>query len=128
MREAHVFGSARDDSQVHERSDIDVAVEGLDPARYFDALVALHEAMPKGVVVDLVRIESAPPELVAAIKETQTMPLSPTGALKREVENQLSTLQRLVEEGALMYTLLGDPVATAEKCPYYEEGRWGRSS
>jgi predicted nucleotidyltransferase len=52
----------------HERSDIDLAAEGVDPGVYLAALVALDEASP--VPVQLVRIEEAPPALRERILES----------------------------------------------------------
>ncbi len=51
-----LFGSvARGD--VDLRSDIDLAAEGLDPSRYFEALGALTEVAP--MALDLVMVEDA---------------------------------------------------------------------
>lgn len=55
-----VFGSVVDGG-FHLRSDIDMAVEGLPPAKYFQALSSLHQRAP--VPVDLIEMERAPQSL-----------------------------------------------------------------
>ena len=55
-----LFGSLAT-GEVNSNSDVDLAVEGLAPARYFAALADLM-ALFRGPV-DLVRIEDAPPSL-----------------------------------------------------------------
>lgn len=55
-----LFGSLAT-GDVSPRSDVDLAVLGLEPARYFDALADLMELF--GSPVDLVRIEEAPTSL-----------------------------------------------------------------
>jgi predicted nucleotidyltransferase len=65
-RRVVLFGSlARGDSG--ERSDVDLAVEGLAPDAYFPALADVTVAL--GCLVDLVRVEIAPPSLLARIAE-----------------------------------------------------------
>jgi predicted nucleotidyltransferase len=41
VKAVYIFGSVRGDTPFHEGSDIDIAVEGLPPERYFEALRAL---------------------------------------------------------------------------------------
>jgi len=52
-----LFGSVLDESAFSEESDIDIAVEGLDPERYFEALgeISMHTTFN----VDLVPYEDA---------------------------------------------------------------------
>ncbi len=52
--------------------DVDLAVEGLEPKRYFDALADLQEIFRAGV--DLVRIEEALPSLRLVI-DSEGIPL-----------------------------------------------------
>jgi predicted nucleotidyltransferase len=52
---------------VHSRSDIDLAVEGLEGARYFEALSALWKLLPAGVELDLVPLEDAWPSLAEQV-------------------------------------------------------------
>jgi len=95
-REAYVFGSLRGDSPWHERSDVDIAVEGLAPGKYIDALVTLYELLPEGMELDLVPLERAVPELAALAKGEITMPKEPIDALKVEVKNELNNLERII--------------------------------
>src|SRR5438093_10407274 len=61
----YVFGSLAGQSPWHSRSDIDLAVEGLAPSQYISALTELYELLPPGLDLDLITLETAPPELVA---------------------------------------------------------------
>jgi len=61
-----LFGSLLE-GVLHERSDIDVAVEGLAPVQYWDAGWRCDDVM--GRPVDLVPVEDAPPSLIARIRE-----------------------------------------------------------
>lgn len=61
---AYLFGSVVRGT-ADARSDLDLAVEGLPPERYFEALAALAEVTPFDV--DLVRLEEAPPSLRALV-------------------------------------------------------------
>jgi uncharacterized protein len=64
-----LFGSMRLLDRIHERSDVDLAVWGLNPQDYFQAvgqLLALHP----NISVDLVEVETAPPRLRHEIETT----------------------------------------------------------
>lgn len=64
-----LFGSMRSLDRIHDRSDVDLAVWGLNPQEYFRAvgqLLALHP----DILVDLVEAETAPPRLLQAIETT----------------------------------------------------------
>jgi predicted nucleotidyltransferase len=64
-----LFGSMRSLDKIHDRSDVDLAVWGLDPKDYFRAvgqLVSLHP----DISVDLVEAESAPQRLLREIETT----------------------------------------------------------
>jgi predicted nucleotidyltransferase len=64
-RRVVLFGSfARGDTT--ERSDVDLAVAGLDPAGYFTAIADLTGLLD--TPVDLVELERAPPSLLARIE------------------------------------------------------------
>lgn len=58
VRGVYLFGSLAE-GFFHEGSDIDLAVEGLEPHLYFKALAKLHE-VSGGFKVDLVPIEASP--------------------------------------------------------------------
>ena len=62
-----VFGSVLRPSLFHERSDVDLAVWGLDEHLYLRALAALLDLDPE-ISVDLVEAEQARPELLQAIE------------------------------------------------------------
>lgn len=63
-RELVLFGSLATGSFT-DRSDVDLAVRGIDPVDYFAALADLMELF--GGPVDLVRLEQAPASLVARV-------------------------------------------------------------
>jgi len=67
-KKVYLFGSLLDESLVHKRSDIDLAVEGLDGGMYFKALRELEKLLPEGVELDLVPLEDAWPELVERVR------------------------------------------------------------
>ena len=62
-----VFGSVLKPHLFHERSDIDLAVWGLDEQLYLRALSALLDLEPD-ISVDLVEVEQARPELQGVIE------------------------------------------------------------
>jgi len=69
-RRVYLFGSLVSSRQLHERSDIDLAVEGLGPGRvYWRALSQLWRLLPPGVELDLVPLEDAYPELAEYIRQ-----------------------------------------------------------
>lgn len=64
-----LFGSMISSDHIHERSDVDLAVWGLNPHDLYTAvgrLLALDPAIP----IDVVPIEDALPRLQAAIEQT----------------------------------------------------------
>lgn len=67
-REVYLFGSLLDEELAHERSDIDLAVEGLEGKLYFKALSRVWELLPAGVELDLVLLERAWPGLRERVK------------------------------------------------------------
>jgi len=64
----YLFGSLTAEDQVHDRSDIDLAVEGLEGRLYFKALRDVWQHLPAGVELDLVLLEQAWPSLVERVK------------------------------------------------------------
>lgn len=97
-QQVYLFGSLAGQSPWHSGSDIDLAAEGLAPQQYIPALSALWELLPEGLELDLVTLETAPPELVARIKGEIEMPEDPKEALKMEIAEELANLGRIVEE------------------------------
>ncbi len=90
------FGSVTGDSPWHSRSDIDLAVEGLDSKLEATAWAALLRLLPPNLEVDLIPLESAPPELRARILGEVKMPKENIPALKFEIDAELKNLDRAV--------------------------------
>jgi predicted nucleotidyltransferase len=67
-RKVYLFGSLLDQESVHDRSDIDLAVEGLEGRLYFKALSEVWKLLPAGVELDLVLLERAWPDLAERVK------------------------------------------------------------
>lgn len=63
-----LFGSLLETHRIHEDSDIDLAVEGLDMEQYLEAVGSLSDLSPQ-FLVDLVPIERAPQRLHQTIRE-----------------------------------------------------------
>jgi len=63
----YLFGSALDSGQFHMNSDIDLAVLGLPPDRYFEAW-ALAESAADAGPVDFLLLEDAPDWLAAEVR------------------------------------------------------------
>jgi uncharacterized protein len=64
-----LFGSMRSQDLIHDRSDVDLAVWGLNPKDYFRAVGELLALQPD-ITVDLVEVETAPLRLLEAIETT----------------------------------------------------------
>lgn len=110
VRRAVVLGSLAGHSPWHERSDIDIAVEGLAPERYFEALRACWDLLPEGMELHLVTMESAPPHLRSQILEENKMPEDPRDALRQEIEVELANLERLIRSLEIFRSRLsGEP-------------------
>ncbi len=109
-RRVFIFGSLAGQGPWHARSDIDIAVEGLAPERYFDALRECWALLPEGLELDLIPLESAPPTLRARILGEEEMPIELTEALRREIAPELARLERLVQSlERLMRRWTGEP-------------------
>jgi predicted nucleotidyltransferase len=83
-REVYLFGSLLDEELAHERSDIDLAVKGLEGKLYFKALSKVWELLPAGVELDLVPLEQARPSLAERVKAEGVL-LEFLDTLEREV-------------------------------------------
>jgi len=96
------FGSVVGESPWHSRSDIDLAVEGLDPQLYFQAWAALDGLLLPGhyIEIDLIELESAPLELRARILGEVKAPRDNRAALNFEIESKLKNLERVVAKVA----------------------------
>jgi predicted nucleotidyltransferase len=89
------FGSLVGQGLWHDRSDIDLAVEGLSPADYFRALSTCWELLPQGIKLDLEPLEEPRPELRARILGEVTMPSEHHEALQQEIQSELDNLARI---------------------------------
>lgn len=63
-----IFGSLAQPARFHARSDVDLAVWGIDERSYLRA-VADVTALDAHLLVDLVRVEEAAPSLLAVIEQ-----------------------------------------------------------
>lgn len=109
-RRAIIFGSLAGQAPWHNRSDIDLAVEGLAPADYFRALSACWELLPEGIELNLVSLEDARPEMRARILGETSMPSDPRQALHQEIQLELDNLTRLARSTkALLARLPAQP-------------------
>jgi predicted nucleotidyltransferase len=91
------FGSVVGSGTWHPGSDLDLAVEGIPPEQFFQALAALRELLPPGLDVDLVDLEHAGEALRARILGEKTMSEDPVRALKELVEDELVALGHIVQ-------------------------------
>jgi predicted nucleotidyltransferase len=96
-RRVILFGSIAGQGTWHGRSDIDLAVEGLVPEEFFPAYSACRDLLPRGLELDLVPLEDAYPEMRARILGEVEMPDDPMLALQGLIEDELVSLQRVVE-------------------------------
>ncbi|MBI1927299.1 nucleotidyltransferase domain-containing protein [Candidatus Poribacteria bacterium] len=118
----YIFGSVTGDGIWHERSDIDIAVEGLRPTDYMRALNAVGELLPGGLELDLVSLEDVPLEFKARIRHADLMvnpgnrgrqikeqgetasdgdvkmPVKPIDRLKEQIKLELGNLSRVTQE------------------------------
>ena len=97
-RRVILFGSIAGQGAWHERSDIDLAVEGLAAAEFFPAYSACRDLLPRGLELDLVPLEDAYPEMRARILGEVEMPDDPVLAVKSLVEDELVALERVTRE------------------------------
>ena len=104
VRKVYLFGSVTGEGPWHDRSDLDIAVEGLAPQDYFRALSALSEVVPPELEVDVFTLESTLPELAAKIRGEKKMPENPVEAMKERIANELKSLERVTQS---LQTFLG---------------------
>lgn len=98
-RRVILFGSLAGQGPWHDRSDIDLAVEGIAPEEFFRAYSACWDLVTRdlSIALDLVPLEDAYPEMRARILGEIEMPSDPTKALQKLIEDELTALQRLVQ-------------------------------
>jgi predicted nucleotidyltransferase len=92
-----LFGSLAGQGPWHDRSDVDLAVEGLPSANFFPAYSACRDLLrPVGLDLDLVTLENAAPEMRARILGEVPMPEDPMLALQAILTDELTSLSRIV--------------------------------
>ncbi len=70
IKRVWLIGSLLQHESFHNRSDIDLAVEGLAEKEYFDALSKLYQIIPSRLELDLITLETAQPALREHIRTT----------------------------------------------------------
>ena len=69
VHRVYLVGSLLEPEAFHDRSDIDLVVEGLPPRRYFRALAELWRELPAGLELDLIPFEDADTKLRKRVVE-----------------------------------------------------------
>ena len=108
------FGSVASPGTWHDRSDIDLAVEGLDPALFWQAWASLEDVAPRGLSIDLVSLETASPELRARILGGVPVTESPLEGLKGIVADELTALERIQQRVASALEALAEEPGQVE--------------
>jgi predicted nucleotidyltransferase len=91
------FGSVLEEGAWHERSDLDLAVEGLSSEALWQAEKDLEAMVPPWLEVDLIALEHVFPEVRSRILGERTMPESPYLALNIRLDDELIGLERIAE-------------------------------
>jgi predicted nucleotidyltransferase len=91
------FGSVLEEGAWHERSDLDLAVEGLSSEALWQAEKDLEAMVPPWLEVDLIALEHTFPEVRSRILGERTMPESPYLALNIRLDDELIGLERIAE-------------------------------
>ena len=95
VKRAFVVGSLRGDTPWHSRSDIDIAVEGLEPGKLVEALAELWELIPDDVELDLIPLERLPEHMLSGIEGGGDM--DRMERLRSLVEGELLNLARILD-------------------------------
>lgn len=99
VNDVYIFGSVVGNGVWHDRSDIDIAVEGLSPEDYIPALNAAIDLLPYGLKIDLFSLEDMPAELKNHIKSTSISLCSDEGIGTNDyIELELNNLKRIAQE------------------------------
>ena len=88
-----LFGSLRGDAPWHEKSDLDLAVEGLSEQGFWDAYGALEKLMPDWLLFDLIPLAKTPDYLRDRILQKTPMPTNPYLALKVRIEEEMVAME-----------------------------------
>jgi predicted nucleotidyltransferase len=92
------FGSVRGDSPWHDRSDLDLAVEGLAPELETKAWGVVENLLPPNLEFDLIPLETASLTLRRRILEETKMPKDNVAGLRVEINDELLNLHHLTGE------------------------------
>jgi predicted nucleotidyltransferase len=118
------FGSALGEGVWHERSDLDLAVEGLSAGALWQAEKDLEAMMPSWLAVDLVPLERVAPEVRSRILGERSMPEDPYLALNTRLEDELIDLERIAHGVELAVERAGaapDEFATRALASYVDD-------
>ncbi|MBC8231647.1 nucleotidyltransferase domain-containing protein [bacterium] len=114
VKKVHLFGSVTGESPWHNRSDLDIAVEGLAPRDYFRALLALDKLLPSFLEIDLITLEDALPEIAASIQGEKKMVENPIESMKQRIANELQSLERVSEQLQQLLARMPEPPTFVE--------------
>ncbi len=96
VKEAFIAGSLRGDTPWHDRSDVDIAVEGLEPGRYIEAMEELWNLIPEGIDLDLIPLERLPKHIAAMLKGEKKMDEMRT--FRELIKGEILNLSRIVSQ------------------------------
>jgi predicted nucleotidyltransferase len=91
------FGSVLQEGAWHERSDLDLAVEGVSSEALWQAEKELEAVVPPWLKVDLIVLEHAFPEVRSHILGERAMPEAPYLALKIRLDDEMIGLERIAQ-------------------------------
>jgi predicted nucleotidyltransferase len=118
------FGSALGEGVWHQRSDLDLAVEGVSPEALWQAAKEIEAIVPAWLEVDLVPLERVYPEVRSRILGERSMPEDPHLALKIRLEDELIGLERIARGVATALERAGeapDEFATRALASYVDD-------
>lgn len=104
-----LFGSLAGQTPWHDRSDIDLAVEGLPEGQFFRAFSACRDLLSSDLDLDLVCLEDVYPEMRSRILRGIDMTKNPIAALKSLIEDEFIALQRIVRVAGEALATVPDP-------------------
>jgi len=114
VKKVYLFGSVIGESPWHDKSDLDIAVEGLAPQDYFRALLVLDKLLPSFLEIDLITLEDALPKIAARIRGEKKMAENPIEAMKQRIANELQSLERVAEQLQQLLTQIPEPPTFVE--------------
>ena len=114
VKKVHLFGSVTGESPWHNRSDLDIAVEGLAPRDYFRALSALDNILPLSLEVDLITLEDALLEIAARIRGEKNMSENPIESMKQRIADELQALELVAAQLQQLLAQIPEPPTFVE--------------